>query len=67
MEYEAELTFFDTGRVYDRRNIFGYRQWLYDVGIQAKARILGVLTLVFVYRKDLRSGGNTFYFDTINR
>ena len=59
--------FFDTGRVYDRRNIFGYRQWLYDVGIQAKARILGVLTLVFVYGKDLRSGGNTFYFDTINR
>jgi hypothetical protein len=59
--------FLDTGRVYDRRKSFGVEKWLCDVGIQAKVRILETLTVVFLYGKDLRSGGNAFYFDTINR
>ena len=59
--------FLDAGKVYDRRTSFGFEKWLCDAGIQAKIRILGALTVVFLYGKDLRSGGNTFYFDTINR
>jgi Tetratricopeptide repeat len=59
--------FLDTGRVYNRRTSFGFENWLCDAGIQAKVRILGALTVVFFYGRDLRSGRNTFYFDTINR
>jgi hypothetical protein len=56
--------FLDIGRVYDRRTSFGFEKWLCDAGIQAQVRILGALTVVFFYGKDLRSGGNAFYFDT---
>ena len=56
--------FLDAGKVYDRRTSFGFEKWLCDAGIQAKIRILGALTVVLLYGRDLRSGGNTFYFDT---
>ena len=38
----------------------GPRKWLWDTGVQAKFRILGV-GFALIYGKDLRSGGNTFF------
>jgi hypothetical protein len=52
--------FVDTGKIMDPSPGLGSRQWLWDVGAQAKARLFGVGT-VFSYGKDLRSGNNAFY------
>ncbi|MEJ2009593.1 MAG: tetratricopeptide repeat protein [Acidobacteriota bacterium] len=56
--------FLDTGRIYDHSDGFGSRQWLWDTGASVKLRILGGVSLVFTYGKDLRTGRNTFYFTT---
>ncbi len=56
--------FVDTGRIYDRSDGFGSRQWLWDTGASAKLGVLGGVGLVFTYGKDLRTGRNTFYFTT---
>ena len=56
--------FLDTGRIYDRSDGFGSRQWLWDTGASVKLRVLGGVALVFTYGKDLRTGRNTFYFTT---
>jgi Tetratricopeptide repeat len=56
--------FVDTGRAYDRADGFGSRQWLWDTGASVKLRVLGGVSLVFTYGKDLRTGRNTFYFTT---
>ncbi|HET7213427.1 MAG TPA: hypothetical protein VFL79_07565, partial [Terriglobia bacterium] len=56
--------FLDPGRSYDRRDGFGSRQWLWDTGASVKLRVLGGVSLVFTYGKDLRTGRNTFYFTT---
>jgi tetratricopeptide (TPR) repeat protein len=52
--------FLDTGRIAARAPGFAPNQWLWDIGIQAKLRVLGV-GVTFVYGKDLRTGNNTFY------
>jgi len=41
----------------------GTRGWLWDTGLQAKLRVLGV-GLTFTWGKDLRTGNNAFYFTT---
>ncbi len=51
--------FVDSGKIYG--DGFGSRKWLWDTGAQCKLRMLGAVTLVFSYGKDLRSGGNAFY------
>jgi len=56
--------FVDTGRAYDRADGFGGRQWLWDTGASVKLGVLGGVSLVFTYGKDLRTGKNTFYFTT---
>jgi len=56
--------FVDTGRIYDQQDGFGSRQWLWDTGASVKLRVLGGVSLVFTYGKDLRTGRNTFYFTT---
>jgi hypothetical protein len=38
----------------------GSGKWLWDTGLQAKFRVLGV-GFALIYGKDLRSGNNTFY------
>jgi len=38
----------------------GSREWLWDIGLQAKMRVFGA-GVVFSYGKDLRSGNNAFY------
>jgi hypothetical protein len=55
--------FLDSGKITDSSAHLGSRTWLWDTGLQAKLRVLGV-GLVFVYGKDLRSGNNAFYFTT---
>jgi hypothetical protein len=53
--------FLDSGAVADSSELFGSRRWLWDSGVQAKVRILGSLTVVFSYGRDLRGGKGVFY------
>jgi tetratricopeptide (TPR) repeat protein len=53
--------FLDTGRITDYSGLFGSRQWLWDTGAQCKVRVLGSITVVLIYGRDLRGGHNVFY------
>jgi len=53
--------FLDTGAIADSSGLFGSRQWLWDTGAQCKVRILGSVTVVLSYGRDLRGGRNVFY------
>lgn len=55
--------FLDNGRVADSSNSLGTQKWLWDTGLQAKIRLLGI-GLNFVWGKDLRTGHNAWYFTT---
>jgi len=55
--------FLDSGKITDPSGALGAEKWLWDTGVQAKIRVLGV-AVVFVYGKDLRTGNNAFYFAT---
>jgi hypothetical protein len=52
--------FLDTGKILDSSPSQGSQRWLWDVGGQAKVRVLG-LEIAFSYGKDLRSGNDAFY------
>ena len=52
--------FLDTGKILDSSPGQGSQRWLWDVGAQAKVRVLG-LGIAFSYGKDLRSGNDAFY------
>jgi tetratricopeptide (TPR) repeat protein len=52
--------FLDTGKITDSAAALGSRKYLWDIGAQAKLRVLGV-GVVFSYGKDLRSGNNALY------
>jgi tetratricopeptide (TPR) repeat protein len=53
--------FVDSGAVADSSGLFGSRRWLWDTGAQCKVRVLGSLTVVLSYGRDLRGGRNVFY------
>jgi len=53
--------FLDIGRITDPSKDFVSEGWLWDPGVQCKVRVLGSLSVVFSYGKDLRSGRNAFY------
>jgi hypothetical protein len=53
--------FLDTGAVADSSGLFGSQRWLWDTGAQCKVRVLGSLTIVLSYGRDLRGGRNVFY------
>jgi hypothetical protein len=53
--------FVDTGAIADSSGLFGSREWLWDMGIQGKVRILNRLTVVLSYGRDLRDGRGVFY------
>jgi len=53
--------FLDSGAVADSSGLFGSRSWLWDSGAQCKVRVLGALTIVLSYGRDLRGGHNVFY------
>ncbi len=51
--------FLDSGKITDSSGL-GSGKWLWDTGVQAKFRVLGV-GFALIYGKDLRSGNNAFY------
>ncbi|HMK22652.1 MAG TPA: hypothetical protein VK466_09980 [Terriglobales bacterium] len=53
--------FVDTGKISGAGAELSSLGWLWDTGVQAKVRVLGI-GLAFVYGKDLRTGNNAFYF-----
>ncbi len=53
--------FVDTGKITDASGLFGSREWLWDTGAQCKVRVLGSVTVVLIYGRDLRGGHNVFY------
>ena len=53
--------FLDSGAVADSSDLFGSQRWLWDTGAQCKVRVLGSLTIVLTYGRDLRGGRNVFY------
>ena len=53
--------FFDNGAVADSSGLFGSKRWLWDSGVQCKVRILGGLTVLLSYGRDLRGGKGVFY------
>jgi hypothetical protein len=53
--------FLDNGAVADSSGLFGSERWLWNTGAQSKIRILGRVTVVLSYGRDLRGGRNVFY------
>jgi hypothetical protein len=53
--------FFDTGAVADPSGLFGSQKWLFDAGVQARIRVLGSVSVVLSYGRDLRHGRGVFY------
>lgn len=53
--------FLDTGRIADPSGLFGSQRWMWDTGAQCKIRVLGSVTVVLIYGRDLRGGRNLFY------
>jgi hypothetical protein len=59
--------FFDTGAIADSSGLFGSQKWLFDTGVQAKVRVLGSVSVVLSYGRDLRHGQGLFYATTARR
>ena len=53
--------FLDSGAIADSSGLFGSRGWLWNAGAQCKIRVLGGVTVVLIYGRDLRAGRNVFY------
>lgn len=53
--------YLDTGAVADPSALFGSQKWLVDTGIQARIRVLGRVTVVASYGRDLRDGKDLIY------
>lgn len=50
----------DIGKIADQSANLGSHKWLFDTGVQARVKVLG-LGIALSYGKDLRSGNNAFY------
>jgi hypothetical protein len=57
--------FLDTGAIADPSSLFGSQRWLWDTGAQCKIRVLGGVTIVLTYGRDLRGGHNVLYGTTL--
>jgi tetratricopeptide (TPR) repeat protein len=53
--------FVDNGAIADSSGLFGSQRWLWDAGAQCKIRVLGSMTVVLSYGRDLRGGRNVYY------
>jgi hypothetical protein len=58
--------FFDTGAVCDSSGFFGAHEWLFDTGVQARIRVLGSVSVLLSYGRDLRSGTGAFYGTSVH-
>lgn len=56
--------FLDTGKITDDSAEFGDPRWLVDTGVQVKLRVLGSVSIVLSYGRDLRNGRGTFFGTT---
>jgi tetratricopeptide (TPR) repeat protein len=57
--------FLDNGAIADPSGLVGSQRWLWDAGAQCKIRLLGGVTVVLTYGRDLRGGRNVFYATTV--
>jgi tetratricopeptide (TPR) repeat protein len=53
--------FLDTGSIADSSGLFGSQRWQWDTGAQCKVRVLGSITVVLIYGRDVRGGRNVLY------
>ena len=53
--------FLDSGAIADSSGLFGSQRWQWDSGLQCKVRVLGGVTAVFSYGRNLRGGKGVFY------
>jgi tetratricopeptide (TPR) repeat protein len=53
--------FLDNGAIADSSGLFGTQRWQWDSGLQCKVRILGGVTAVFSYGRNLRGGKGVLY------
>ena len=53
--------FLDSGTIADSSGLFGAQRWQWDSGLQCKVRILGGVTAVFSYGRNLRGGKGVLY------
>jgi hypothetical protein len=58
--------FLDTGAIADPSGFFGLHKWLFDTGIQARLRVLGSVSVLLSYGRDLRSGTGVFYGTSVH-
>jgi len=58
--------FFDTGAIADPSEFLGSQKWLFDTGIQARIRVLGSVSVLLSYGRDLRSGTGVFYGTSVH-
>jgi tetratricopeptide (TPR) repeat protein len=56
--------FLDTGKITDPTRVFGDHRWLVDMGVQVKLRVLGSVSVVLSYGRDLRNGQGSFFGTT---
>jgi tetratricopeptide (TPR) repeat protein len=53
--------FLDSGTIADSSGLFGSGGWQWDTGAQMKIKVLGSVTVVLIYGRDLRGGHNVFF------
>jgi hypothetical protein len=58
--------FVDNGAIADSSGLFGSQRWLWDAGAQCKIQVLGTMTVVLSYGRDLRGGRDAFYGTVIH-
>lgn len=59
--FTVKLGPFVGGAIADSSGLFGSRRWLWDTGAQCKIRVLGTMTVVLSYGRNLRNGRNVYY------
>ncbi|HVH50411.1 MAG TPA: hypothetical protein VM781_01995, partial [Candidatus Bathyarchaeia archaeon] len=53
--------FFDAGAIADPSGLFGSQKWLFDSGLLARVHVLGSVSVLLSYGRDLRGGTGAFY------
>ena len=59
--------FLDSGAVADSSGFWGSRGWLWDSGLQCKVRVLGGVTAVLSYGRNLRGGKGVLFGTVLGR
>lgn len=54
----------DMGKISDSSGVIGDPRWLVDAGVQVKLRVLGAVSVVLSYGRDLRNGEGAFFGTT---